>query len=167
MASLGLAGGLGARGAAVERTASNRLERSASVKGWPSVRPSLTSLRFLQVPSARSPASGLTGDCTVLVVSGPSVPSCLQPRQPKCVRLWRRRRLDPFFKLQPLSFLRCRWGGGGVALGLRRAGRSGMEDDGAVERGGRALPSAVFVGVCRTLLTSSLVVHTTSTGCAH
>ena len=56
LASLGLAGGLGARGAAVERTASNRLKRRASVKGWPPVRPSLTRLRFPQVPSARSPA---------------------------------------------------------------------------------------------------------------
>ena len=35
-----------------------------------------------------------------------------------------------------------------------------MEDDRVVERGGRALPSAVFVAVCRTLLTSSA-------GCAH
>lgn len=62
--------------------------------------------------------------------------------------------------LPPLSFFRCRWVGGGVAVGLRRAGRSGVEDDGVVERGGRALPSAVFVAVCRTLLTSSA-------GCAH
>lgn len=36
--------------------------------------------------------------------------------------------------LPPLSFFRCRWAGGGVAVGLRRAGRSGVEDDGVVER---------------------------------